>query len=228
MQSSRTNFPSECEQAINQLIQTYQSVRQTYDQLAAACGTEEVNFPGFCKFFRLCSLRARKICEHWINWQTMRGGKFIVQEVEPLIQVDEISQQGIERMLQLAADLEKKLEQMVRQLHQVARSKEDMATWELIEQLCLRHQYYVIRMIVNHVNGVKLSQDAYLYDCTTMIPLVKKMHKLLNNRTKQIHCCESFGQQVGWNNKCSNWSQRISSTFGRSPSVRAFLAPIWN
>nr|ABC74792.1 ferritin-like protein [Fasciola hepatica] len=115
----------------------------------------------------------------------MRGGKFVVPEIKPLFQVNEIGQLSIEKMLQTATELEKKLEQMVRQLHQTARSKDDIATCELIEQKCLQHQYYVIRMMVNHVNGVKVSKDAYLYDCMTMTPLVKKINKLLNWRTKQ-------------------------------------------
>ncbi|TPP64561.1 Ferritin [Fasciola gigantica] len=226
MESSRTNFAPECEQAINQLIQTYQSVTHTYDHLAAACATEEVNMPGFCKFFRLCSLRNRNISEHWINWQTMRGGKFVAPEIKPLVQVNEIWQLGIEKMLQTATEMEKKLEQMVRQLHQTARSKDDVATCELIEQKCLQHQYYVIRMMVNHVNGVKVSKDAYLYDCMTMTPLVKKMNKLLNWSTKQTQSSGGNGQEFLSGSSHQNWNQKISNTFDHCPSIRAFLAPI--
>ncbi|VDP18849.1 unnamed protein product [Echinostoma caproni] len=214
----------ECEQAINQLIQAYQSASHTYDHLVAACATEEMNMPGFCKFFRLCSLRTRRIAEHWTNWQTMRGGKLYVAEVKPLTQINDIWQQGIEKLLHIATELEKKMEQMVRQLHQIARSKEDVATAEIIEQKCLQHQYYVIRMMVNHENGLKLSQNAYLYDCTTMKPLVKRMHKFMVWHNEQMSCSVSSDSEKTH----GTTSRHTTSSFEECPGVRAFMSSIWH
>ncbi|KAF7234435.1 hypothetical protein EG68_11922, partial [Paragonimus skrjabini miyazakii] len=97
MHSARINFTPESEHAINRAIQLHQQAAHTYDHLAATCATEEISMPGFCKFFRLCSQRQRRLAEHWINFQTMRGGKVHVPEVTPLEHCSEQSKKEVEK-----------------------------------------------------------------------------------------------------------------------------------
>ncbi|KAF7233107.1 hypothetical protein EG68_11623 [Paragonimus skrjabini miyazakii] len=175
MHSARINYTPETEQAVNKAVQLHQQAVLTYDHLAATCATEEISMPGFCKFFRLCSQRQRELAEHWINFQTMRGGKLNVPEVKPLVQVNDLSKTDLGKIVVIALETEKTVEQYLRELHKIARSKEDVAMGEYIEKKLMLPQLHVIKMMVNHVHGLRVSGNEYLYDRTTMLPLAKKI-----------------------------------------------------
>ncbi|KAF7233108.1 hypothetical protein EG68_11624 [Paragonimus skrjabini miyazakii] len=195
MHSARINFTPESEHAINRAIQLHQQAAHTYDHLAATCATEEISMPGFCKFFRLCSQRQRRLAEHWINFQTMRGGKVHVPEVTPLEHCSEQSKKEVEKIVLIGLETEKKVEQYLRELHKIARSKEDVAMGEYIEKKLMLPQLHVIKMMANHTNGLRVSGNEYLYDRTTMLPLVKKLRRELTRREKP-EGCEKCGTQV--------------------------------
>ncbi|CAL8100927.1 unnamed protein product [Calicophoron daubneyi] len=219
MQSAKLNFPSESEQVITQTILLTQNASLTYDLLAATSAGEEVSMPGFCKFFRLCSLRTRKMSERWINWLVMRGGKLQISEINPLYPAGDILQQGIEKLLSYALETEKKLEQQMRYVHQVARSKGDLATAEFIENKFLPQQIYVIRMMVNFVNGLRVSQNAYIYDRTTVMEFTKKIHKSLLERHQMLGGSDLFNEDF----KPSGWSM---PQVNNSIMITAFIYPI--
>ncbi|CAL8100930.1 unnamed protein product [Calicophoron daubneyi] len=184
MQSSRINYPQESEQAINQLIRSYMGASLTYYNLQAACATEEVSMPGFCKYFRMCALRVRKVAESTINWQTVRGGKFQIGEVQSLVPPTNIWQHGIEKILLTAVEVEKNLEHQLHQACQIARGKDDFATAERLEHSYLQNQVLVTRMLVNLYNGLQGSQNAYHYDRTTMFPLYKSIRDVVERRSR--------------------------------------------
>ncbi|KAF8572198.1 hypothetical protein P879_00428 [Paragonimus westermani] len=191
MHSARINYTPETEHAVNKAIQLHQQAVLTYDHLAATCATEEISMPGFCKFFRLCSQRHRELVEHWINFQTMRGGKLNVPEVKPLVQVNDLSKTDLEKIVVIALETEKTVEQYLRELHKIARSKEDVAMSEYIEKKLILPQLHVIKMMVNHVNGLRVSGNEYLYDRTTMLPLAKKLHCEIIRREGSEYCEET-------------------------------------
>ncbi|VDP92695.1 unnamed protein product [Echinostoma caproni] len=211
MLSTRTNYPPECEQVVNQTIQLLQSASLTYDVLGATCATEEVSMPGFCKFYRLCSLRSRKMSEYWINWQTMRGGKMMVSEIKPMIACNELCQQGLEKLVETGVDIEKRVEEQFRHLRQVTQSKEDWATVEYVDRKFLIPQVVVIKMMVNHVNGLRLCKNHYVYDRKSMI-----------KESKTIRRCIQFRKQVESN--CSSTCKPEKNVF--STSIWSFTYPI--
>ncbi|KAF5395283.1 Ferritin [Paragonimus heterotremus] len=198
MHSVRTNYTPETEKAVNKIIQLHQQAALTYDHLAATCATEEVSMPGFCKFFRLCSQRQRKLVEHWINYQTMRGGKLNVPEVKPFVQVNDFSKMDLEKIVVTALETEKTVEEYLRDMHKITRSKEEVAMGEYIEKKCTLPQLHVIKMMSNHVNGLRVSGNAYLYDRKTMLPLVKKLRYELCRREWTGNCEEMGEKKCHW------------------------------
>ncbi|KAF5404526.1 Ferritin [Paragonimus heterotremus] len=182
MHTTRVNYTEESELAVNKAIQLHQEAAHTYDHLAATCATEEISMPGFCKFFRLCSRRQRRLAEHWINYQTLRGGRVHILEVKPLEDIRDLHKQKIDSLVEIALEVEKKFEHHLHQLHRIALSTEDIALREYIEKKLTLPQLHVIRMMANHVNGLRVSGNYYLYDRTTMMALVKKLHRELTRR----------------------------------------------
>ncbi|KAF6769509.1 hypothetical protein AHF37_12568 [Paragonimus kellicotti] len=79
----------------------------------------------------------------------------------------------------MAVEIEKRLEGQWRHLYEMTNKKLDIATSELIEHQFLPQELLVLKMMVNHVNGLRVSENPYLYDRTTMIPLFKKIHEKL-------------------------------------------------
>ncbi|KAA0187753.1 Ferritin [Fasciolopsis buskii] len=211
MLSPRVNYAPESEQVVNNTIQLLQSVSLTYDLLGATCATEEVSMPGFCKFYRLCSLRTRKMSEQFINWQTMRGGKLSVTEIKPLVSSNELWHQGLEKLAELAVDIEKRVEEQLRHVHQVTMSKEDMATSEYVNSKFLIPQVVVIKMMVNHANGLKVSKNQYIFDRHSMMPETKQIRRC-------IQCC-------GNDENCTNGEKKIEKTTW-STTIKAFTQPI--
>ncbi|KAA3670510.1 ferritin heavy chain [Paragonimus westermani] len=195
MHSARINFTPESEHSINKVIELHKQAAHTYDHLAATCATEEISMPGFCKFFRLCSQRQHRLAEHWINFQTMRGGKVHVPEVTPLEHCSEHSRKELEKIVLVGLETEKKVEHYLREMHKIARSKEDVAMGEYIEKKLMLPQLHVIKMMANHTNGLRVSGNEYLYDRTTMLPLVKKLRRELT-RWEEREGCEKCGIQV--------------------------------
>ncbi|KAF8563896.1 hypothetical protein P879_11590 [Paragonimus westermani] len=195
MHSARINFTPESEHSINKVIELHKQAAHTYDHLAATCATEEISMPGFCKFFRLCSQRHHRLAEHWINFQTMRGGKLHVPEVTPLEHCCEQSRKEVEKIVLVGLETEKKVEHHLREMHKIARSKEDVAMSEYIEKKLMLPQLHVIKMMANHTNGLRVSGNEYLYDRTTMLPLVKKLRRELT-RWEEREGCEKCGMRV--------------------------------
>nr|AAG17056.1 yolk ferritin [Paragonimus westermani] len=190
MHSARINYTPETEHAVNKAIQLHQQAVLTYDHLAATCATEEISMPGFCKFFRLCSQRHRELVEHWINFQTMRGGKLNVPEVKPLVQVNDLSKTDLEKIVVIALETEKTWSNTYVNC-QDRTVQEDVAMSEYIEKKLILPQLHVIKMMVNHVNGLRVSGNEYLYDRTTMLPLAKKLHCEIIRREGSEYCEET-------------------------------------
>ncbi|KAF8567284.1 hypothetical protein P879_05522 [Paragonimus westermani] len=209
MHSARINFTPESEHSINKVIELHKQAAHTYDHLAATCATEEISMPGFCKFFRLCSQRQRRLAEHWINYQTMRGGKVHVPEVKPFEDVSGLYRQKLDHLVEIALGIEEKIEHHLRQVHCIALSTDDIALREYIEKKLTLPQLHVIRMMVNHVNGLRVSGNGYLYDRTTMLPLVKKLRHELTRR-----------EELEWFKECDTQVCLPTST-----GVAAFIYP---
>ncbi|KAF6770950.1 hypothetical protein AHF37_09365 [Paragonimus kellicotti] len=96
--------------------------------------TEEISMPGFCKFFRLCSQRQRRLANTGSTYQTMRGGKVHIPEVKPLEEVNDLHKQKIDRLIEIALEVEKKFEHHLGQMHRIALSTDDIALREYIEK----------------------------------------------------------------------------------------------
>ncbi|TPP64562.1 Ferritin [Fasciola gigantica] len=209
MLSARVNYPPECEKVVNQTIEFLQSASLTYDLLGATCATEEISMPGFCNFYRLCSLRTRKMSEYLIKWQTMRGGKMNVTQLNSLASSSEFWQQGLEKLVELGVDIEKRIEEQLRYVHKVVKSKEDVATAEYVERKFLVPQMIVIKMMVNHANGLKISGNHYIYDRKSMMRESNQIHHFIKWCSTKGNCEKEKKEK----NSCSN-------------SIRAFTYPI--
>ncbi|KAF8567286.1 hypothetical protein P879_05524 [Paragonimus westermani] len=196
MHTARVNYTEESEHIVNKAIELHKQAAHTYDHLAAACATEEISMPGFCKFFRLCSQRQHRLAEHWINYQTMRGGKVHVPEVKPFEDVSGLYKQKLEHLVEIALGIEEKFEHHLRQVHRIALSTDDIALREYIEKKLTLPQLHVIRMMVNHVNGLRVSGNGYLYDRTTMLPLVKKLRRELTRREDSGYEDRQCGRRI--------------------------------
>ncbi|VDP74506.1 unnamed protein product [Echinostoma caproni] len=218
MQSARTGtFPNECETMINQLISLFWSGEQTYMNMSAASASDEISMLGFSEYFRLCCLRMRTIADKLCQFQTTRGGHLILGEVRSMIQMSNWNECTVDKLIHLALDMEKQFEQRLNELCVLAKQKNDSVTAEFVESTLLRDQVHVLKITVNHVNGLKVCENAWIYDTLTMKPFVRQICEMLGSGLTGVgqtcipEMCVSTTSATGvGRNPCSSGSETCS------------------
>ncbi|KAF6777116.1 hypothetical protein AHF37_04298 [Paragonimus kellicotti] len=177
MTSPNTNFPQECEKMLNELIHVFWSAEQTYVCLSTVCASDMMAMLGFSEYFHLCCLRARMMAERLIHFLTARGGHFTMVDVKNM--VPSLTENKIEGFLQIAIDMEKRLETVFTELQSVANSNNDIVTREFVECDLLHYQIHTIKIMVNHLNGLHETKNEWIYDTLTMKPFVCKIYTMI-------------------------------------------------
>ncbi|VDP92062.1 unnamed protein product [Echinostoma caproni] len=172
--SKRTNYSTEVEQEINDLITLHWGASRTYSYLSHLCD-RQTELCGFRDYFRLFALRSQRNADRLTRFQVVRGGQVDLGEVKPIIHMSADEPAGMYKFLSHALDTEKRIEQWVRELHDLAETKCDIVTTEFVELHCLSDQTRIIKVLVQHMQLVRSCPSEWLYSQTTMRDIVNQV-----------------------------------------------------
>ncbi|VEL39340.1 unnamed protein product [Protopolystoma xenopodis] len=185
--SCRTSCSPEVEQAINNGINMHFSGEITYNYLASICIYDNISMPCFGEFLRLCGMRMRHTAEQMVKYQLIRGGQWQMSEgLKPLVALPVINQNDdinsmIWRLMELGLETERSTEKYLRELCQVASSKQDVETCGFVQSSLIKQQRFVLKVMVMHQTGLTASQNAWLYCNMVITPFVREVKELIEN-----------------------------------------------
>ncbi|TPP56853.1 hypothetical protein FGIG_06498 [Fasciola gigantica] len=107
---------------------------------------------------------------------------------KPITRLLTNGQVGLYKFLSIALEMEKRIEQWVRELHDLAETKCDVLTTEFVELHCLCDQMQMIKMLVHHLRLIRSYPYGWVYDND---PTVKEMISELMDviRATPEHAC---------------------------------------
>nr|CAR95218.1 yolk ferritin [Neobenedenia melleni] len=197
MESTRINYSNECEVKVNDLIVKLLGGEQTYTNLAHLCFTEKVNMFNMGAYFEQCGLRMRCLADKMMRYQCIRGGIVRFTEVNNLFTcptVNEIfTNIPIKKLISIAFDSEKIIEQTLRELNTLARKQNDCVTGEITEGKLMQHQLYMLTMLKKHMNTLEQFEvehntngktplnGVYTFDRIVMPTEVQRLIELISN-----------------------------------------------
>ncbi|VEL11944.1 unnamed protein product [Protopolystoma xenopodis] len=232
---SRTNYSHDMEKSITTGINMHLSGEQAYNCMASICMSDNVSMPYFSEFLRLCGVRMRQTAESLIEYQAIRGGQWQLPEsMKPLVSVPIMSHNEkdinglICHLIELGLEMERKTEQYLRDLCQVATGKQDIETVGYIQKSLLRRQRFIIKVMVTHQTGLNLSQNAWLYCNMVIRPFLNQVKECM--RTNSHHfSSHSSTQMVRNTTNSQSSSDRDNKSMDSENSIeRLFLQSFSN
>ncbi|GAA5799948.1 ferritin-like superfamily [Helicostylum pulchrum] len=106
---AKQNFVTASEEAINQLVRTYQTAQQTYLAASAYFDKADVTLPGFTKYFHERAEHEGKLAQHLIDYQITRGGICVISPLAEPLNDWKSATAAIETCLSLEKDVNKAL-----------------------------------------------------------------------------------------------------------------------
>ncbi|RNA39700.1 soma ferritin-like [Brachionus plicatilis] len=148
----RQNFHQESEAALNRQINIELTASYVYHSMAFYFDRDDVALPGFYKFFKSSSDEEREHAEKLMKYQNKRGGRVVLREVAKP-EKDEWGS-GLEA-LEAALELEKKVNQSLLDLHELASKNNDAHLTDFIEGEFLDEQVESIKQISEMITKLK-------------------------------------------------------------------------
>ncbi|KAK7099494.1 soma ferritin-like [Littorina saxatilis] len=148
----RQNFHEECEAGINRQINLEMYASYVYLSMAYYFDRDDKGLKGFHGFFKKQSHEERSHAEKLMEYQNMRGGRIVLQDVKKP-ETEEWGS-GLEAM-QAALMLEKSINQSLMDLHTCADSHKDAQMCDFLEGNFLKEQVESIKEISNFVTNLK-------------------------------------------------------------------------
>uniref|UniRef100_A0A3Q0RJG7 Ferritin n=1 Tax=Amphilophus citrinellus TaxID=61819 RepID=A0A3Q0RJG7_AMPCI len=170
----RQNYHTDCEAAINQMVNMELFASYTYTSMAFYFDRDDVALPGFSHFFKENSHEEREHAEKLLSFQNKRGGRIVLQDIKILKKLsrDEWGS-GLEAM-QCALQLEKNVNQALLDLHKLASQHNDPHLCDFLEKHYLNEQVKAIKKLGDHITNLT-RMDAhnnkmaeYLFDKHTL------------------------------------------------------------
>lgn len=148
-------FTSTTEQEINKQINIELFASYTYLSMAMHFDRDDINLPGFHKFFKEASEEEREHATKLMEYQNKRGGRVKLHGI--MKPCNDQWGNGLEAMKDALA-LEKDVYQALLDLHKVASLKEDPQLQDFLESNYLGEQVDSIKQLSNYVNTLKRMQ----------------------------------------------------------------------
>lgn len=148
----RQNFHQESEAALNRQINIELTASYVYQSMAFYFDRDDIALHGFHKFFKKSSEEEREHAEKLMKYQNKRGGRVVLREIAKP-EKDEWGT-GLEA-LETALDLEKKVNQSLLDLHQVASTNNDAHLSDFIEGEFLDEQVESIKKLSEMITKLK-------------------------------------------------------------------------
>ena len=165
MSQIRQNFHDESEKAINAQINMELAASYTYRSMAYYFDRDDVALPGFHKFFKKNAEEETEHAEKLMKYLNKRGGRVVLADVKRPTN-DEWGN-GLSA-LQTALDLEKRVNQSLLNLHQLAASHNDAHLTDYLEEEFLDEQVDAIKELGDMITKLKRAGPEglgeYLFD----------------------------------------------------------------
>jgi len=152
MSQVRQNYHIESEAGVNKQINLELYASYVYQSMAWYFDRDDVALHGFHKFFKKSSEEEREHAEKLMKYQNARGGRVVLQTIEKP-EADEWGT-GLDAF-QMALALEKNVNQMLLDLHQVAVKHSDNHMTDFIEGNYLSEQVESMKEIAGIITQLK-------------------------------------------------------------------------
>uniref|UniRef100_A0A8C4X8Z8 Ferritin n=1 Tax=Erpetoichthys calabaricus TaxID=27687 RepID=A0A8C4X8Z8_ERPCA len=147
----RQNYHSDCEAAINRMINMELTAYYTYLSMAHYFKRDDVALKGFAEFFKEQSEEEQEHANKLMEFQNKRGGRIFLQDIKKP-EKDEWGS-GLEAM-QAALKLEKSVNQALLDLHNLASTHVDPHLCDLLETHYLNEQVEAIKKLGDHITNL--------------------------------------------------------------------------
>jgi len=153
----RTNFHANSEALINKQINMELHASYVYMSMAAYFDRDDIALPGFAKRFQANSEEEREHAMKLINYQNMRGGRVVFQDIAKAKTDDWYSALSA---VEASLDLEKKVHESLLEMHKLADSHGDAQLTDFIEGEYLKEQVEAQKEIGDLITKMKRAGDA--------------------------------------------------------------------
>ncbi|KAL3313249.1 hypothetical protein Ciccas_008148 [Cichlidogyrus casuarinus] len=201
MEHTGIKINKELEQLIKEVIRVQLGAELTLTQLSALCMTDKVNMIHTGEYLNQLSVVKRIHAQKWIELLAVRGGQFRTEGIEIIVPVPCKEQLGNEQgkqlkiVLDLAMCVEKRVTELVKKLHYVARMQHDSVVVEMVEAKNLPKQMEIIRQLEAQLQTLcKQDVPEYLFEKLTIKPLVENIKQRVH-RQLAMQLMTPFGQQ---------------------------------
>ncbi|XP_078388094.1 ferritin, heavy subunit-like [Cetorhinus maximus] len=146
------NYHPDCEVAVNQQINMELTASYLYLSMVSFFDQDDVALDHFSQFFKHQSEEKQEHVEKLIKFQSQRGGYILFKDVKKP-ERDEWGN-SLEAM-QIALDLEKKVNQSLLDLHQLATTETDPHLCDFLETHFLDEQVKAIKQLGDYITNLK-------------------------------------------------------------------------
>jgi ferritin heavy chain len=168
MSQCRQNYHEECEAGVNNQINLELYASYVYQSMFAYFQRDDVAFPGASKFFKKQSDDEREHADKLMKFQHDRGGHVNLQDIQKPAR-DEWG--SLLEAFTAALELEKKVNQSLLDLHDLAGKRGDPHMTDFIEETYLTEQVESIKELSDYVTQLKrcgTGLGEYMFDHETL------------------------------------------------------------
>jgi len=161
----RQNFHEDCEASINKQINMELHASYVYMSMASYFNRDDISLKGMAKFFNERSDEERDHAQKFMKFQNKRGGRVVLKEVEASkVQEWGNALNGLEEALKL----EKKVNESLLHLHELASKHNDAHLTDFLEGNFLDEQVEDIKKLADMITSLKRAGPTglgeYLFD----------------------------------------------------------------
>ncbi|XP_057574448.1 ferritin heavy chain-like [Hippopotamus amphibius kiboko] len=147
----RQNYHPDCEAAVNSQVNLELHASYVYQSMAFYFDRHDVALKHFARFFLVRSQEQRERTKGLMRLQNRRGGRFSLRDIR---KPERSNWESGLRALQCALLLEKRVNQSLLDLHQLATDKRDPQLRHFLETHYLSRQVDFIKELGNHVTSL--------------------------------------------------------------------------
>ncbi|EFN79593.1 soma ferritin [Harpegnathos saltator] len=159
----RQNFHQENEDRINKQINLELHASYAYLSMAYYFDRNDVALPGFFEYFKKASDEEREHAMKLLAYQNKRGGNIFLQPIKDPV----TDWQSAQNAMMEALQLERKVNEHLLQLHELASTHNDPHLMDFLETEFLQEQVDSIKEIADHVTNLERVGDGlgvYIFD----------------------------------------------------------------
>ncbi|KAM9298932.1 ferritin heavy chain B-like [Gastrophryne carolinensis] len=148
----RQNYHSDCEAAINRMVNLELYASYTYLSMAYFFDRDDVALEHVSEFFKEQSHEEREHAEKFLKFQNKRGGRVVLQDIK---KPERDEWDNTLEAMQAALQLEKTVNQALLDLHKMATDKADPHLCDFLESEYLEEQVKAIKKLGDYITNLK-------------------------------------------------------------------------